>query len=60
MLFNGKLCERRSVPRQDFLSAVFKCAFEVSLSVQRAVSHAKQTTHVLSVISASRGRSHTV
>ncbi len=41
MLFNGKLCERRSVPRQDFLSAAFKCAFEVSRSVQRAVSHAK-------------------
>ncbi len=41
MLFNGKLCERRSVPRQDFLSAAFKCVFEVSRSVQRAVSHAK-------------------
>ncbi len=41
MLFNGKLCEWRSVPRQDFLSAVFKCLFEVSRSVQRAVSHAK-------------------
>ncbi len=59
MLFNGKLCEWRSVPRQDFLSAVFKCAFEVSRSVQRAVLlQSKQ--HVLSVISASRGRSHTV
>ncbi len=59
MLFNGKLCEWRSVPRQDFLSAVFKCLFEVSRSVQHAVSHAK-TKHVLSEISASRGRFHTV
>ncbi len=41
MLFNGKLCEWRSVPRQDFLSAAFKCASGVSRSVQRAVSHAK-------------------
>ncbi len=41
MLFNGKLCEWRSVPRQDFLSAAFKCASGVSRSVQHAVSHAK-------------------
>ncbi len=41
MLFNGKLCEWRSVPRQDFLSAVFKCVSGVSRSVQQAVSHAK-------------------
>ncbi len=39
---NGpKLCEWCSVPRQDFLSAVFKCESGVSLSVQHAVSHAK-------------------
>ncbi len=45
MLFNGKLCERRSVPRQDFLSAVFKCVFEVS----RSVCHMpKQTTCAVS------------
>ncbi len=55
MLFNGKLCERRSVPRQDFLSAVFKCESGVSRSVT-----CQNKQHVLSVISASRGRSHTV
>ncbi len=40
-VINRKLCERRSVPQQDFLSAAFKCESGVSLSVQRAVSHAK-------------------
>ncbi len=41
MLFNGKLCEWRSVAQQDFLSAAFKCESGVSRSVQRAVSRVK-------------------
>ncbi len=56
MQFNRKLCEWRSVPLQDFLSAVF--TFEDS-RYQCSVT-CQNIQHVLSVISASRGRSHSV
>ncbi len=44
MLFNGKLCEWRSVLRQDFLSA----AFNARLKFPAQCHMPKQTTHAVS------------
>ncbi len=58
MLFNGKLCEWRSVLRQDFLSLYLNARLKIP-ALCSAQCHMTKQTRAVSV-SASRGRSRAV